>query len=95
MRAAEIVVVGGGPSGLSAALEATRHGAKVTVVERLDQVGGLARTIPFQGSRFDIGPHRFFTRNTEVRSLFANVLGDDAVQVARQTRILHDGVYFD
>jgi protoporphyrinogen oxidase len=91
----DLVIVGGGPSGLTAAHEAVRHGAAVTVLERLDRVGGLARTIPFKGNRFDIGPHRFFTKNAEIRQLFANLLGDDAVKVARQTRILLDRTYFD
>jgi phytoene dehydrogenase-like protein len=56
----DVVIVGGGPSGLAAAYEASSQGAAVSVFERLDIVGGLARTILFQGNRFDVGPHRFF-----------------------------------
>ena len=44
----DIVVIGGGPSGLAAAHEAVGRGARVIVVERLDQVGGLARTLEFE-----------------------------------------------
>ena len=91
----DVVIVGGGPSGLAAAYEAAGHGAAVSVFERLDIVGGLARTITFQGSRFDIGPHRFFTKNAEVRKLFTNLLGEEAVPVVRLTRILNNGRYFD
>ena len=91
----DVVIIGGGPSGLAAAYEAARRGASVSVFERLDIVGGLSRTIPFQGSRFDIGPHRFFTKNAEVRELFKSVLGNEAIRVARQTRILNDWKYFD
>jgi protoporphyrinogen oxidase len=91
----DLIVIGGGPSGLAAAHEAIAHGARVTVLERLDRVGGLSRTLDFNGSRFDIGPHRFFTKNAEVNNLFLDVLGDDAIRVPRLTRILHGTRYFD
>ena len=35
----EIVVIGGGAAGMAAAIEAARHGAKVTLLERMDRVG--------------------------------------------------------
>jgi len=91
----DVLVIGGGPAGLSAAEEALRLGASVTVLERLGQVGGLCRTIEFDQCRFDIGPHRFFTKNSEVKVLFDRVLGSDSVTVRRKTRILHDRTYFD
>jgi protoporphyrinogen oxidase len=91
----DIVIVGGGPSGLAAGHEAISRGAKVTVLERLDRVGGLARTLDFQGSRFDIGPHRFFTRNKEVQELFVTVVGEDLLHVPRLTRIFYNNTYFN
>ncbi len=91
----DVVIIGAGPSGLAAAHEAASHGASVSVFERLDIVGGLARTIGFEGNRFDIGPHRFFTKNREVRDLFVGLVGEEAVRVSRLTRILNNGRYFD
>lgn len=38
----EVVVVGGGPAGISAAVSAGRNGASVTLVERYAYLGGLA-----------------------------------------------------
>ncbi|MGH9648732.1 MAG: NAD(P)/FAD-dependent oxidoreductase, partial [Bryobacteraceae bacterium] len=91
----DIVTVGGGPSGLAAAYEAIGHGARAIVLERLDRLGGLARTVEFEGSRWDIGPHRFFTRNREVHDLFVRIAGEDLVHVPRQTRILYNNKLFD
>ena len=70
-------------------------GAEVTVVERSSAIGGLARTIAFEGNRFDVGPHRFFTKNREIRALFEETVADDGVTVSRLTRILHAGRFFD
>ena len=53
----DVVVLGGGPAGLAAALAAARAGASVTVVEAADQVGGLCRTLEGDGCRFDLGGH--------------------------------------
>src|SRR5690606_11492770 len=38
----DVVVVGGGPAGISAAVSAARNGASVTLVERYPYLGGLA-----------------------------------------------------
>jgi protoporphyrinogen oxidase len=94
-RRTRLVIIGGGPAGMAAALEAVRHGAKPIVVERLDRVGGLARTLERDGNRFDIGPHRFFTLNPEIKQLFIEICGDDLIHVPRLTRIYYKGVYFD
>jgi protoporphyrinogen oxidase len=90
-----LVVIGAGPSGLAAAYEATRHGVSTTVLERLDRVGGLARTVTYNGHRSDIGPHRFFTMNREVQQLFVDILAEDIVRVPRLTRIYYRKKFFN
>jgi protoporphyrinogen oxidase len=89
------IIIGGGPSGLAAAYEVTCHGAKALVLEKLEQVGGLSRTIPYDGCLFDIGPHRFFTKNQEVHQLFVDVVAEDLLRVPRQTRIFFRDHFFD
>jgi protoporphyrinogen oxidase len=91
----DLVIVGGGPSGLAAAHEAAGRGAKSVVLERLDCVGGLSRTTNFEGNRFDIGPHRFFTKNHEVHELFVKIASHDLVNVPRMTRIFYNNKYFN
>jgi len=90
-----VVVIGAGPAGLSAAHELVRHRFPVTVVEKDGQVGGIARTFEFMGCRFDIGPHRFFSKSAEIEALWAEVLREDFRPVSRLTRILYRGKFFD
>ncbi|MBJ7262198.1 MAG: NAD(P)-binding protein, partial [Acidimicrobiia bacterium] len=58
----EVVVIGAGPAGLTAAYEFGRRGKKVRVFEADEVVGGISRTVERDGWRFDIGGHRFFTK---------------------------------
>lgn len=91
----DLVIIGAGPAGLTAAYELAKTDKKVIVIEKKSQVGGLAETKVFGNFRYDIGPHRFFTKNKEVYELFLEVLSDDAVAVNRKTRILFKNSYFD
>lgn len=52
-----VVVVGGGWAGLAAAVELTRRGVPVTLLEAARQLGGRARCIPFDHQRVDNGQH--------------------------------------
>ena len=88
------VIIGAGPAGLAAAYELAAHGRHPLVLEKADQVGGIARTEVYKGYRFDIGGHRFHTRNEEVRGLWHEMLGDDLLKVRRASRIYHQGRFF-
>ncbi|WP_018256445.1 phytoene desaturase family protein [Halomicrobium katesii] len=52
----EIVVVGGGVGGLSAACFLADAGADVTLLEKNEQLGGRASRLEAEGFRFDMGP---------------------------------------
>ncbi|WP_239025274.1 phytoene desaturase family protein [Rhodoligotrophos defluvii] len=54
-----MVVIGAGPGGLASAMLLAAKGAKVTVVERLPQVGGRTGRWRQDGFTFDIGPTFF------------------------------------
>ncbi len=53
MRTTEIAIIGGGPAGLCAALSAASQGAKVTLIDRNDHLGGqlIKQTHMFFGSQ--------------------------------------------
>jgi protoporphyrinogen oxidase len=89
-----VVVVGGGPAGLTAAYELVREGLTPLVLERGERVGGIARTEVHEGYRFDIGGHRFFTKVPEVEALWHEVLVDDFIRVPRLSRIFYRERFF-
>jgi protoporphyrinogen oxidase len=63
------VIIGAGPAGLTAAIELLeRTGIRPIVLEQSDQVGGLSRTVNYQGNRIDVGGHRFFSKSDRVMS---------------------------
>ncbi len=88
------VVIGGGPAGLTAAYELSKHGKKSVVFEKADRVGGISRTETYKGYRFDIGGHRFFTKVGEVEQLWQEVMGDEFIKVPRLSRIYYKNKFF-
>ncbi|RED12902.1 phytoene desaturase [Pontivivens insulae] len=50
------IVIGAGFGGLAAAMRLGAKGYRVTVIDRLDMVGGRASSITKAGHRFDLGP---------------------------------------
>ena len=73
-----------------------KNGIKdIIIIDKNSKVGGLARTEKFGCSRFDIGPHRFFTKNKEINQLWHDTLGDDFIPVNRLTRILYKKKLFN
>ena len=92
----DVVVIGAGPAGLTAAFQLHKHDIASTILEADDQVGGISRTVARDGWRFDIGGHRFFTKVQPVDDLWHEILPDeDFLMRPRKSRIFYEGKYFD
>ncbi|MBV9473122.1 MAG: NAD(P)/FAD-dependent oxidoreductase [Solirubrobacterales bacterium] len=90
-----VVVLGGGPAGLTAGYLLAKRGKPVVVLESTDQVGGLARTEVRDGYRFDLGGHRFFTKVKEVDDLWHEIMKEEFLRRPRQSRIYWDDKFLE
>ncbi|MBP2301205.1 phytoene desaturase family protein [Azospirillum picis] len=66
----QVVIIGAGPGGLASAMLLALTGAKVTVLERMDRVGGRSAGFAMDGFRFDSGP-TFFLYPRILEEIFA------------------------
>ncbi|WP_137128319.1 phytoene desaturase family protein [Roseomonas sp. HF4] len=91
-----VAIVGAGPGGLAAALILAANGARVTIFERDEVVGGRTRTVTAPGGyRFDIGP-TFFLYPRILREIMAMCGADleeevDLIRLDPQYRLVFEG----
>jgi protoporphyrinogen oxidase len=90
----EVVIIGGGPAGLTAAYELCKLGLQPIVLEKENKVGGLSRTESYKGFYFDLGGHRFFTKVKEVKKLWHEILDSDFLRCPRLSRIYYNRRFF-
>ncbi len=69
------LIIGAGPAGLTAAYSFLQEtDIHPIIIEADDIVGGISRTVRFEGNRIDIGGHRFFSKSKEVTDFWAKML---------------------
>jgi protoporphyrinogen oxidase len=91
----EILILGGGLTGLSAGHLLTKAGFKVQVFERDATVGGLSKTMVQDGFRFDLGGHRFFTKDKRIDDFVKTLMEGELVSISRKSKIYLRNRYFD
>jgi protoporphyrinogen oxidase len=84
-------VLGAGPAGLTAAYVLGRRNQPAVVFEGSGTVGGISRTVEWDGYRFDLGGHRFFTKLTPIARMWEDILGDEFLTRPRLSRIYYKG----
>ena len=73
------IIIGAGPAGLTAAIELQRHSEiRPVLIEASHAIGGLSRTVCYNGNRMDIGGHRFFSKSDRVMQWWLDMMPVEA-----------------
>ena len=105
----QVIIIGGGPAGLTAAFELLNSSKEyvVTVLEESPVLGGISRTVNYNGNRMDMGGHRLFSKNARVNQWWENLLPPESQSITADTtdvvmltrnrvsRILFDSRFYD
>jgi|SRR3989338_2668398 len=91
----KVAIIGAGPAGLSAGYILAKKGVKVNIFEKDGEVGGISKTVVSGDYRFDLGGHRFFTKDNEISGLIDELLNGELINVNRKSRIYFKNRYFD
>ena len=83
----KVCILGAGPCGLTAAWELAKKSVDVTVVEKDDAVGGLCKTVRRDGYQFDLGGHRFISKDTRLVEDIRTLMGSDLLRRNRKSVI--------
>ncbi len=96
MKTKRIAIIGAGPTGLTASYQLKKNSKhEVVVFEAESKVGGLAKSFRLWDQVVDIGPHRFFSNDSEINDFFTSVPGIQFNQIERKTSIFFKGTYID
>lgn len=88
-RSHRVIIVGAGFAGLAAAYDLACKGYGVTVLEKENEVGGLAAGFPLDGYRLEKFYHHWFVHDTEIMELVRELGVEDQVAL----RPARTGVY--
>ena len=92
---ARVAIIGAGPAGLTAGYLLSKEEVDVVVLEADPvYVGGISRTVTYNGFHFDIGGHRFFSKSKAVEDLWTEILPNDMLVRPRSSRIFYNGKFF-
>ena len=72
----KVVIIGAGPAGLTAGyyLLKSSNDYEVVILEKDEIVGGISKTIDYDGNKMDLGGHRFFTKEEKVNKIWKELL---------------------
>ncbi len=78
MSKKKVIIIGAGPAGLTMGYELLKdNGNKdydVTILEETSDIGGISKTVKYNGNRMDIGGHRFFSKDERVMKFWEDLM---------------------
>ena len=89
-----VVILGAGPAGLSAGWKLAEKGFKVDLLELDSRVGGLCKSYYYEDYTFDLGGHRFITKDDELLKDVLDLMGDELFESPRKSVVRLKGKYF-
>src|SRR5438445_12595156 len=90
----KVAIIGAGSAGLTAGYLLSKEDVDVVVLEADPvYVGGISRTVTYNGFHFDIGGHRFFSKSKAVEDLWTEILPNDMLVRPRSSRIFYGGKF--
>lgn len=95
-----VVIIGAGPAGLTAGYELLKeknNEYEVIILEESNDIGGISKTVKYNGNRMDIGGHRFFSKDERVMKFWEELMPiqgknsfDDEI-LGREKPLVKDG----
>ena len=73
----KVIIIGAGPAGLTAGYELLKDGKEdyeVVILEASQDIGGISKTVKYNGNRMDIGGHRFFSKDQRVMDFWEDLM---------------------
>lgn len=86
----KIGILGGGIAGVSLSIF-LKDKYQTTILEKSNNLGGLARSYKYKGFYYDIGPHIIFSNNSEILKFMLEVGKDNLKNYKRSNQIWIDG----
>ena len=84
----KITIIGAGITALSTAYKlALTKNYEITILEKDNIVGGLAKSINIDDCVSDLGPHRIFSHYPEVLNFIKQIAGDEFIYIPRKSKI--------
>jgi protoporphyrinogen oxidase len=88
-----VVVIGAGITGVATAWALCNKGHAVTLLEKLNHVGGFAASFKHEDYILDYGPHKIYSTLPGIMQKYKDILGDDCLEIKKKNSLRLLGKY--